>query len=205
MAAASTSTIDAAAALTLLEAAPKRGYAAVAILKCSDDGRFVWQRKTPGYPVISQVGGLCFFGGNKESDDATARTTLARELSEELGPDVVATLTPFARFVVGADADLMSPKDAYCFTCCVFQATLPTAPAHTEEGAIEVLTLEQLQGERFCWGYDVVFNAWTTEIDRSGAAGAGTSNTLPWLRCDVHRIAPGANVGEWAGGEEAWR
>ena len=49
------------AAMTLLNSAPKRGYAAIAILKCPD-GQYVWQRKTRGYPIPPQVGGLCLFG-----------------------------------------------------------------------------------------------------------------------------------------------
>ena len=72
--------LDDLSALAKLENAPKRGSAAVVILKINSSGeekdRYVWQRKTPGYPVPSQVGGLCLFGGNKEADDATARNTL---------------------------------------------------------------------------------------------------------------------------------
>ena len=52
----------AADARALLDAAPKRGDAAVVVLRCGADATYVWQRKTPGYPVSSQVGGLCLFG-----------------------------------------------------------------------------------------------------------------------------------------------
>jgi len=42
------------AVLAFLKIAMTTGYAAVAILQCSDK-HFAWQRKTPGYPVKSQV------------------------------------------------------------------------------------------------------------------------------------------------------
>mmetsp|Transcript_2969 Transcript_2969/g.9918 ORF Transcript_2969/g.9918 Transcript_2969/m.9918 type:complete len:199 (-) Transcript_2969:47-643(-) len=192
-----------AAALALLEAAPKQGHAAVAILKCADSGRFVWQRKTPGYPVPSQVGGLCLFGGNREDADASARATLERELAEELGPEVAETLTPFARFIVVASPEIMAPRPAYSFTCCVFAAMLPAAPAATAEGVLEAHSLDELGDERFCWAYDAVFNTWLTEVD-GAEGGAGVKGPAEWLRCSVLRLAPDANVGEWAGGE-GWR
>lgn len=188
-----------------LDAAPKRGYAAVVILKCADDGSYVWQRKTPGYPVPSQVGGLCLFGGNKEDTDLAARATLERELREELGPEAAATLTPFSRFIIDASAEVMSPKPAYCFTCCVFVATLPTAPSRTAEGILEVHSIDSLQSERFCWGYHEVFNAWATQsnvIMESGSC-AGIAPTLsPLPACELARLTPDADVGQWAAGEK---
>ena len=199
------SVLDAASALARLERPGiKRGAAAVAILACGD-GEFLWQRKTPGYPVPSQVGGLCLFGDNKEADDAKARETLERELLEELGPDAVATLTPFARFVIDASADVMAPKPAYCFTVCVFYASLPRAPNKTEEGLLEVHSTASLSAEKFCWGYHHVFNAWATEADRNMShAKAGSATLAPLLACTVSRIAADADVGAWASGE-TWR
>lgn len=205
------SVLDAPSALAKLERQGiKRGAAAVAILACGE-GEFLWQRKTPGYPVPSQVGGLCLFGGNKESDDAKARATLERELLEELGPDVVATLTPFTRFVIDASAEVMAPKPAYCFTVCVFYASLPQAPKRTEEGVLEVHTPASLSAEKFCWGYHHVFNAWTTEADAAIFRGqaaqpheAGAATFAPLPACAVLRIAADAEVGAWASGE-VWR
>lgn len=205
--------LDDLSALAKLENAPKRGSAAVVILKINSSGeekdRYVWQRKTPGYPVPSQVGGLCLFGGNKEADDATARNTLERELCEELGPEVAATLTPFSRFIIEASSHVMAPKPAYCFTCCVFYATLEQAPKRTEEGVLEVHSFESLSAERFCWGYQHVFNLWSTEIQGDAARGgekakAGLATDAPLPACELSRIVADADVGAWAGGEQ-WR
>lgn len=196
--------LSAADANALLEAAPKRGAAAVAILSCPER-TFAWQRKTPGYPIVSQVGGLCLFGGNREATDSSAHDTLKRELAEELGDDVAATLTPFARFIVQADAAVMAPRPAYTFVCCAFHASLPVAPSSTEEGKLEVRSLKELQAERFCWGYDEVFSAYLRSAAPEEAfnACAGTPADAP--RCEVRRVASDARLGDpWADGE-AWR
>ena len=196
------------AAMDLLNSAPKRGYAAIAILKCPD-GQYVWQRKTRGYPIPSQVGGLCLFGGNKEESDGTARDTIMRELKEELGEFATSALHPFSRFVVNCSADVMTPREAYCFTACVFVANLPKTPKFAEEGMIELHTLDSLRKEKFCFGYNNVFNAWLVDLegkDPSQAtvgAEAPKAVGLPYV-CEVSRIAPDADVGIWAGVEK-WR
>lgn len=199
------SPVGAAEALALLQAAPTQGRAAIAILQTADDRRFIWQRKTLGYPVPSQVGGLCCFGGNAESGDVSARATLARELSEELGlEDVAGILTPFSRFTISACAEVMAPKPAYTFICCVFHATLPSLPATTYEGEIESLSADQLRGERFCWGYGHVLNAWASEVsDIEVGDVLSSQESVATARCNVCRIASDADIGTWAGGE-AW-
>ena len=199
-------------ARALLEAAPTRGHAAVAILRCGDDEalsgartayRYVLQRKTPGYPVPSQVGGLCLFGGNRESDDATARVTLERELNEELawgGSDAKVDLEMFDRFVVCADAELMAPRPAYSFVVVAFHATLPpSAPAlATTEGTLELCTLDSLRADRFCWGYDRIMRAYLQDVLnvtdaelRGGALDAAAQSTAA-IMASAAAAAPAA-------------
>ena len=89
-----------------LSIANRKGNAAIVILSCKGKDssiRYIWQRKTPGYPYPTMVGSICLFGGNKEDSDATARDTLVRELREELpawwADEIEATLTPFSRYL----------------------------------------------------------------------------------------------------------
>ena len=98
----------------------------------------------------------------------------------------------------------MSPQPEYSFTCCVFHATVVDAAASdaaasalplVSEGSVEILTAEQLQSEKFCWGYNEVFRAYLDEI---------VKNTS-W-RCDsslikVRRVKSDVDLGEWADNE----
>ena len=173
--------MNAVEANAVLASGDKQGYAAVAIINVEggEDGemRFAWQRKTPGYPAEKMVGALCLFGGNREDEDATARETLARELGEELpaafASKALASMKPFARYVVTAPKEAMFPKDqAYTFQCCVFEVTLPAAAVDARgvmEGKLEVLPLTTLVDERFCWAYNVPLADYLTE--RSGRGG----------------------------------
>ena len=200
------------------------GHAAVAILDCGE-GRYAWQRKTPGYPIASQVGCLCLFGGNREAADCDARKTLERELREELPSDLaceaVQSLQPFSRFMIHCSAQVMAPRSEYTFICCVFRATLHglsldalgsgwadnRRTVQVNEGSLEIHDLDTtLLSERFCFGYDRVFNHFLQEMHAKDGRYRLLSEP-PISGCpaiDVERVSPAVDLGQWANGEETW-
>lgn len=191
----------------LLQTADKQGNAAVVLLS-SENGHYVWQRKTPGYPVPGMVGSLCLFGGNKEAEDESARATLLRELREELPKEwyeeIAASLVPFARYVVFASKDIMSPKPmSYAFVACAFRATLAEttikAGGEVLEGKFELLDMDTLAKEHYCWGYDVIFKQFV-----EGSTSECISFPTDYPRCVIQRVAPDADFGEWSG-NEVWQ
>lgn len=184
------------------------GFAAVTFLHCGAPDCYAWQRKTPGYPYLSQVGGLCLFGGNRDVTDVDARSTLERELREELPAEwasaAIQSLQPFSRFVIRACADVMAPKPAYSFTVSVFTATVSNAAVkglpHVNEGTMEIVPVQNLLGEKFCWGYDTVFRSYLQ----------ATYPAVDYTTClgdsviEVTQIKSDEYLGEWANAE-AWR
>ena len=150
------------------------------------------------------VNKLCLFGGNKEKDDITARDTLLRELREEL-PDswydeIEKTLTPFSRFIVEATQEVVSPKPySLAFIACVFHASLDRAVKdgdEVNEGSLEILSVESLERETYCWGYDTAFKAYLKEI-----CGIDFDFRTDYEKCNVYRIAPNEDIGVWASSE----
>ena len=199
------------AALQVLGAAEKRGYAACVILKV--EGRkdvYAWQRKTPGYPSECMVGALQLFGGNAEDGDANARETLVRELHEEfptqVAASIVSTLKPFARYVVESPLEAMAPRPyTHNFTACVFSATLPSEAIGGEvyEGTLETMTLAELTASsddepRFCWAYHVPFAHFLE--DKAGALAQPISARRA-CHCTATRVAANADIGSWESGE----
>ncbi len=193
----------------LLKEAALCGSAAVVVLKCGE-GLYAFQRKTSGYPVKSQIGGLCLFGGNKEKDDNSARDTLIRELYEELPRawvnELCKTLQPFSRFIIHASEKVMKPRATYSFICYVYTAIL-SLPANVREDAVSegslcLKTFEELSEEPFSWSYDVVFKSYLEECEKCNERTVaklgrkiGTEEIIP--RCRVNRIDPAANFGPY--------
>lgn len=196
--------MDGTDAQALLSQAGTRGNAAVVILKCGE-GKYAFQRKTPGYPIASQVGGLCLFGGNKETCDASARDTVIRELHEELptawANKVCASLKAFGVYVICADELVMKDRPTYSFVCVVFYGTLLPCPSASDdivmEGELCVHSVDELSNEPFSWGYDLPFKEYLQEIENID--GKAVARHVPEIKriptCSVYRLRPGAQLG----------
>ena len=107
----------------------------------------------------------------------------------------------------------MKPKPfSYAFVACAFHATLCeetlSREGKVEEGSMELITLEQLMKESYCWGYDVIFEDYVREI-------VGETDFVcrkDDLRCSITRLSPDTIVsgntttssssGKWADGEK---
>lgn len=141
---------------------------AVTVLRAGD--RYLWQRKTPGYPLPRYVGHLCPLGGGwTKADDASPRHTAWRELCEEMLPAGAVPPIDRLRFVGWFDVRL-SPEATgtrdYHTWNFVFTADLPAAVpverVQLAEGEAAV-TGERPTDEAFCWGHDHVLWAWLGE------------------------------------------
>jgi len=123
------------------------------------------------------------------------------ELPADWSSEAIKALKPFARFVMQASADTMSPQPEYSFTCCVFHSTVVDAAASglplVNEGSVEILTAEQLQSEKFCWGYNEVFRTYLDEILKNTSWRGDTS------LIKVRRVKSDIDLGEWAD-KENW-
>ena len=161
----------------------EKGHAAVAIIRVLEQSlpahlnfadfneplenfKFLFQRKTEGYPFASMVDSICLFGGNRENSDESARDTLHRELNEELGQEfakeVLQNTSPFAKYTIEAPASAVTPKllQPYTFDAFVFHSWIrnESLPLECLEGNAVVLTVKEcFEDERFAWGYGTPF------------------------------------------------
>lgn len=183
----------------------RMGHAAVVILHNQEMTRFLMQRKTEGYPYWKMVNTVCFFGGNKESQDVTARQTLLRELKEE-APMIIKTLDfmqPFARYLISASIEMMEPKQRpYQFECAVFSAQVEETNefAITKEGNMEWISLEDLANkERFAWGYDAILRDFVYSKLQINVA-----FIKDYDKCRATRYGKQQVLGKWSSSNETW-
>jgi hypothetical protein len=73
------------------------------------------------------------------------------------------------RYVVVAPEEAMTPKRfSYSFVACAFHATISKDAILKDstvlEGKMELLSLSKLTSEKFCWGYETIFQDYLKEV-----------------------------------------
>jgi len=156
-------------------------HASVVIMR-SRNGAYLFQLKTPGYPVKPFVGTLCIIGGNAV-DEKTPLETLERELYDEFDDKGIAREVfesareskPVGDFLLTCSTKALARPRPYLFVGSVFYATLDKEVDKSSHGiklreggtvAVAVDTKdfetglkdEDGKGRQFCWGYDSVMS-----------------------------------------------
>jgi hypothetical protein len=137
--------------------------AVVALTLIRSGTRYIFQRKTAGYPLTTYIGQLCLIGGGwTRADDQSPRETAWRELTEEVQPEEALPATMAAlRFVGWFDLQLSAAATgarAYHIWDFVYELDLPAgcsaADVRLTEGESMVVDTTAPIQEAFCWGHD---------------------------------------------------
>ena len=105
--------------------------------------------------------------------------------------------SPYCRYIVHASESVMKPKPfSYAFVACAFHATLDKSVlsvGSAYEGKMELVAVEDLVREKFCWGYDTIIGDFLREFKMHEKL-----FRQDYEKCNVMRISSSANL------EEEW-